>query len=143
MSLDPWHVLTANYGHIAYPGTAFVTLLDCFLYLILTYNVGRARMKFGVPATETGGPQDLMRIIRAHLNTLEQLAFHLPVLWVAALAVSDNFATLGGAVWLFARTLYAARYYQKANRRTKGFLISMIANMVLLIGAFCGVIASF
>lgn len=143
MSLDPWHVLTSNYGRMPLPGTALITLLDCLMYLTLTINVGRNRAKFGVPATEPGGPPELARAVRAHLNTLEQLAFHLPLLWIAALSVGDNFAVIVGAIWLFARILYAVRYCQKAKRRTKGFIISMLANAVLLIGAFSGVIASF
>ena len=43
MNMDPWHIFTANFGHVGMPYTAFITLLDIGLYFVLTYNVGRAR----------------------------------------------------------------------------------------------------
>jgi glutathione S-transferase len=71
------------------------------------------------------------------------LALHLPLLWIAAYAMDDVFAATLGLIWVFARVLYAARYYQKAGRRHKGFLIAMLANIALFAGAVAGTIASF
>ena len=143
MNLDPWHIFTANFGQVPKPYTAFATLLDMALYLIVSFNAGRARGKYDVPAPRTDGPEEYQRILRVQMNTLEQLAQHLPLLWISAYAMSDVFAGLLGFIWFFARVLYAVRYYQKANRRFKGFIIAMTCNALLMIGAFAGVIASF
>ncbi len=143
MTLDPWHIFTANFGEVPKPYTAFATLLDMILYLIVSFKVGLARKTYNVEAPSTDGPVEFQRIFRVQMNTLEQLAFHLPLLWIAAYAMDDVFAAMLGLIWVFGRSLYAVRYYQKAGRRTKGFMISMTANAFLLIGAMAGTIASF
>jgi hypothetical protein len=57
--------------------------------------------------------------------------------------MDDVFAAAFGCVWTFGRMLYALRYYQKAQRRFKGFIIGMTANAILFLGALAGTIASF
>ena len=141
--LDPWHIFTASFGQMPKPATALVALLDMGLYFVLSLNVGRARMKHKVAAPSIDGPEEFQRVFRTHMNTLEQLMFHLPLLWIAAFAMDDVFAAACGSVWLFGRIVYAVRYYQKASRRTKGFVIAMLANAALLVGAVAGVVASF
>jgi hypothetical protein len=143
MTLDPWHILTANFGQVPKPYTAFATLLDMALYFIVSLNVGIGRKKYQVEAPSTDGPPEFQRIFRVQMNTLEQLAFHLPLLWIAAYAMDDVFAAMLGLMWFFGRSLYAVRYYQKANRRTKGFVIAMGANIILFVGAVAGTVASF
>jgi glutathione S-transferase len=143
MSLDPWHIFTANFGEVPKPYTAFATLLDMVMYLVVTFNVGRARKKYKVEVPRMDGPEGFLRVFRVQMNTLEQLAFHLPLLWIAAYAMDDVFAAMLGLIWFFGRILYAVRYYQKTNRRHKGFMIAMFANGLLLIGAFAGTMASF
>jgi glutathione S-transferase len=125
------------------PFTAFVTLLDMAIYFILAVNVSRARSKYKILAPSIDGPESFQRILRVQLNTLEQLALHLPLLWITAFAMDDLFSASFGAIWAFSRVLYARGYYQKAKRRTKGFVIGMIVNLILFLGALTGVIASF
>jgi hypothetical protein len=143
MLVDPWNVFTADFGTMPKPYTAFVTLLDMVMYLMVTMNVGRARGKYKVAAPSMDGPEHFLRIFRVQMNTLEQLALHLPILWIAAYAMDDVFAAAFGAVWLLGRLLYARGYYRKAKSRHKGFMIGMLVNVVLFIGAAAGVIASF
>jgi uncharacterized membrane protein YecN with MAPEG domain len=143
MVVDPWHVFTTNFGEMPSPYTAFVTLLDMVLYLILTMNVGRARGKYKISAPSVDGPDVFQRIYRTQMNTLEQLIVHLPLLWIASFAMDDVFAASFGAVWLLGRVLYARGYYRKPKSRAKGFIISMLVNIVLLIGALAGTVASF
>jgi glutathione S-transferase len=142
MTLDPWHIFTANFGSVPMPYTAFATILDMILYLAITVKVGHGRGKHNIDAPNTDGSEAFKILYRVQMNTLEQLALHLPLLWIAAFAMSDVFAATLGFVWLFARILYAVRYYQKPSRRIKGFVISMAANALLLIGALVGTIAS-
>ncbi len=143
MIVDPWHVFTTNFGNMPSPYTTFVTLLDILLYGILTSNVSRARGKYKVSAPSIDGPDVFQRVFRVQANTVEQLAMHLPLLWIAAFAMDDVFAASFGAVWLFGRILYARGYYRKAKSRAKGFIISMIVNLILFVGAMAGTIASF
>jgi glutathione S-transferase len=143
MTLDPWNVFTASFGQVPKPCTAFVTLLEMALYFFVSFRVAIARNKYKVEAPSVDGPIEFRRIFRVQMNTLEQLAFHLPLMWIAAFAMDDVFAAAFGAVWLFGRTVYAARYYKKASRRHKGFVVSMTANAILLLGALVGTIASF
>jgi uncharacterized membrane protein YecN with MAPEG domain len=143
MPIDPWHLFTVDFGAFPKPGTALVTLIDMAIYFAFTFNVGRARMKHKIDAPEMNGPEDFVRVLRVQANTVEQLVFHLPLLWIAAFAMDDAFAAAFGAVWALSRVLYARGYYKKAKRRHKGFVIGMIVNMILLIGAAAGVLASF
>jgi glutathione S-transferase len=143
MTLDPWHIMTANFGQVPKPYTAFATLLDMVLYFLVTFKVGFGRKKYKVHAPGIDGPPEFQRIFRVQMNTLEQLMLHLPLLWIAAYAMDDVFAALLGLIWVFGRALYALRYYQKPTRRSKGFMIAMLANILLFIGAIMGTIASF
>lgn len=143
MPLDPWSVFTADFGSMPKPYTAFATLVDMAIYFVITAKVGHARTKYKVPAPAIDGPEPFLRILRVQANTVEQLAQHLPILWIAAFAMDDMFAASFGAVWALARILYARGYYQKAKRRTKGFIIGMIVNGILFAGAVAGTIAAF
>jgi uncharacterized membrane protein YecN with MAPEG domain len=143
MNIDPWNIFTASFGEVGKPCTAFVTLLDMVLYFMVSWNVARARGKYKVDAPETAGPPEFQKIFRVQQNTLEQLMLHLPLLWIAAYAMSDVFAAAFGVIWTFGRALYARGYYDKPKRRFKGFVIAMAINAVLFLGALAGTIAAF
>ncbi len=140
---DPWHMLSARFGTMENPFTAFITILDMALYSTLIYNVGKARRKYKVAPPNDDGPAEFQRIYRVQINTTEQLLYHLPLLWIACMAVSDSFAAAFGAVWLLGRVLYAYGYYQNPKRRFKGFVIGLVVNVILTIAGLAGVIASF
>jgi hypothetical protein len=143
MIIDPWNLFTATFGQVPKPCTAFVTLLDMIVYFFITLNVARARTKFKIDAPNVDGPAEFRRVFRVQMNMLEQLALHMPLLWIAAFAMDDVFAAAFGSIWMVGRILYAIRYYQKANRRMKGFFIALFANAILFLGALAGTIASF
>jgi glutathione S-transferase len=120
--------------------TVLVTALVLLMYLVLGAMVSRARGMFGIPApTSTGDPR-FERIYRVHQNTAEQLILFLPSLWMFAVYVSDLWAGLIGLVFLVGRALYATAYYADAGKRTLGFMISIAASLVLLIGAVIGAV---
>lgn len=143
MPLDPWNVFTVNFGSVPQPYTAFVTLLDMAIYFAIFMIAGKARRTYKVKAPSMEGPEPFMRAMRVQANTVEQLVLHLPLLWIASLAMADTFAAAFGAVWALARILYARGYYQKPKRRAKGFIIGMIVNAILFAGAIAGTVASF
>ena len=70
--------------------TAAVTLLALLLYVIVSLNVGEARRKYGVRAPATTGNEHFERAYRVQMNTLEQMAFFLPSLWLCAIFLSTS-----------------------------------------------------
>lgn len=118
-----------------FPYTALVTIAALWMYLTLVFLVGRGRGKYGVPAPSTSGPDEWLRRYRVQMNTLEQMIFFLPALWLAALTQGDTLAAILGAVWILARLLYAKGYYEAANKRTLGFLLSLVAANLLVIAS--------
>lgn len=142
MNIDPWNVFTANFGQLPKPYTTLATLVDLWLYCATLLAVAHGRKKYGVETPRIDGPESFQRLLRIQISTLEQLALHLPLLWIAAYAMDDVFAAPLGFVWVFARSLYAVRYYQRPGRRIKGRIIAIFANAVLMIGALAGTIAA-
>jgi glutathione S-transferase len=118
------------------PWPGLVTVLALALYFVLTFNVGRARSKYGVPVPQMTGNPDFERVLRVHYNTLEQLVFFLPLLWLFSIYVDPIWGSAIGAVWVFGRGLYAWGYYQAAEKRFPGFAIASASGLILLIGSF-------
>jgi glutathione S-transferase len=123
--------------------TAAVTLLTLLLYFSITANVGRARVKYGIKAPAVTGNELFERAYRVQINTLEQMAFFLPSLWLYALLLSDKGAALCGLIWLAGRAIYAVAYTREPSSRSLGFGIAMLAEVGLFLGAIFGVIKHF
>jgi uncharacterized membrane protein YecN with MAPEG domain len=122
----------------AYP--ALITALTLATYFVLTLNVGRARMKYGIKPPATTGNEDFERVLRVQQNTLEQLVFFLPALWLFSFYISPLWAAILGAVWLVGRIIFAWGYYQATEKRSPGFAISLLSSLVLLVGSLVGII---
>ncbi|MDP5339698.1 MAG: MAPEG family protein [Nodularia sp. (in: cyanobacteria)] len=124
------------------PWTGLITALTLLLYFVITINVGRARAKYKVlPPQMTGNP-DFERVVRVQQNTLEQMVFFLPALWLFSLYLSPFWGAGIGAVWVLGRIVYAWGYYQAAEKRMIGFGISSLSSIVLLLGSLIGIILS-
>jgi glutathione S-transferase len=119
---------------------SLVTALALLLYLILTVNVARTRGRLGVEPPATSGDPAFERIYRVQQNTLEQLVVVVPALWLYALFVSPTWASAIGGAWLLGRILYAWGYYTEAKRRVPGMVITMLANLALVVGALIGIL---
>jgi len=124
------------------PWPSLVTALALLVYLVITINVGRARAKYKVPPPQMTGDPNFERVLRVQQNTLEQLVLFLPALWLFSLYVSPLWGAGIGAVWVVGRIAYAWGYYQAAEKRAVGFGIGSISGLVLLLGAFVGIILS-
>ncbi len=121
---------------------SLITALALLVYQVLAFNVGRARAKYKVPPPQMTGDPDFERVLRVQQNTLEQLVFFLPLLWLFSFYISPLWGAGVGAVWLVGRIVYAWGYYQAAEKRTIGFGISFISGIVLLLGSLFGIIVS-
>lgn len=116
-------------------GASLVTVSAVLVYFVTTINVGRARAKYDVaPPAMTGDP-NFERALRVQQNTLEQLIFFLPLLWIFSYYVSELWGAILGGIWILGRVLYAWGYYQDAKKRTLGFGISSLSGMALLLGS--------
>lgn len=128
---------------MSYGYTAATTLLALALYLAVTLNVGKARMTYKVKAPATTGNEQFERAYRVQMNTLEQMAFFLPSLWLCALFLSDIAAAAGGLIWIVGRALYAFAYIRDPASRGRGMMVSFAAQIALFLGATFGVVRSF
>jgi len=114
-----------------------LALVEFFFFL---NEVGRARSRYGVKAPATSGHEIFDRIFRVQMNTLEQLVIFVPSLLLFAAYVNPTIAAGLGALFIIGRALYYRGYVRAANQRGTGFLISVIPNAALLLGALVGIL---
>lgn len=119
--------------------TALITLIAVIAYFGTAVLVARARRATGVKAPAVSGHPDLERAIRVQTNMLEWMPIFLPALWLAALYVSDAWASVIGAVWIVGRVLYARGYIEAADKRGLGFIVQAFAAFALWLVALYGV----
>lgn len=124
----------------AYPLVGLVTILCLFVFLWMGIKTGQSRSKHETPAPAMQGPDELMRVIRVHGNTLEGLMLFLPALWIFAALWGDQLAAIVGVFFPVARLLYAKGYYAEAGKRSTGFMIGFMATAILLIGSLVGLV---
>ena len=122
-----------------YPWTALVTVAAIAVYIFTMMRVARARGQFQIAAPATGGHPDFERVFRVQANTLEQMAMFLPVLWLFALIWSDGSAAVIGVIWPIGRLVYALGYYRAAEHRNRGFAITALSSIALLVGVVIGI----
>ena len=123
-------------GDYVYPGMLSSVALLVYYFTLL--RAGMARTRFKVPAPSHEGPEEYVRYVRAHQNTLEHLALFLPGLWLFAFAVDPLWAAGIGLLWPIGRLAYALGYYRAAERRGIGLLISMPPIYIFVLGSLIG-----
>ena len=117
---------------------AFIILLALAQYLYFTMRVGLARGKFGVKAPATSGNEIWERVYRVQQNTLEQLVMFIPAMIAFSMYASSRWALLPGVLFLIGRQLYSFEYVKNPDSRTPGMALSLLSNVVLVIGALIG-----
>ena len=117
---------------------AIVTVLALIVYMYTALRVGLARGQYGVDAPAVSGHPIFERHYRVQMNTLEQLMVFLPALWLFATYASAAFAAGIGVVFVIGRVIYAVTYVADPRRRTVGFLLGFLANVILVVGALIG-----
>ena len=120
--------------------TEAATLLTLLVYLMVSFNVARARGKYGVKAPAVTGNEYFERAYRVQMNTLEQMVFFLPSMWLYALLLTDKRAAVGGLIWITGRVIYSVSYVRNPGSRGIGFTISFVAEIGLFLGAAYGVL---
>ena len=116
-----------------FPG--IVSCLALLVYYFTLFKAGSARGKFNVVAPSHDGPEEYLRYVRAHQNTLEHLVLFLPGLWLFTFAVGPIWAAGIGLLWPVGRLLYALGYYRAPEDRITGLLISMPPIYIMVLGS--------
>ena len=106
----------------------FLALLAVLQYLYFGVLVGRARLRYHVKAPAVTGDENFERAYRVQMNTLEQLIIFLPALLIAGVWVSAL-----GVAYLVGRMLYGRAYVRDPASRGPGFIMAMVANVLLLL----------
>lgn len=121
---------------------AVVTALVLIEYLWIAARVGMARGKYGVAAPATTGNEIFERHYRVQQNTVEQLVIFLPALWIFATYASPAIGAGLGLLFLIGRAVYAVTYVADPGSRSAGFLMTFVANVILLLGALGAAVKS-
>ena len=111
-----------------------VIALAALQFLFFGMQVGKARGQYGVKAPASSGHEVFDRHFRVQQNSLESLLLFYPGLYLFSSHISPMWAAALGVVFLIGRQIYALAYVKDPASRGPGFLISMLATMVLLVG---------
>ena len=122
------------------PFVHVVIALALIEFIVFGYAVGRARARYQVPAPATTGNEVFERYFRVQMNTLEQLIIFLPSILLFAHYFSPDLAAALGALYIIGRAVYFRSYVKDPKKREAGFMLSLIPNLVLLIGALIGAV---
>ena len=123
-------------GDYVYPG--ILSSVALLVYYFTLFKSGMARGRFKVAAPSHDGPEEYVRHVRAHQNTVEHLAMFLPGLWLFAVAVDPIWAAAIGAIWPVGRLMYALGYYKAPEKRSIGLYISMPPIYIFILGSLIG-----
>lgn len=120
--------------------TALVTLAALVLFIGAGTAVGVGRHRYGIKAPAMTGHDVFERLVRAQMNTLEQIVVFLPALWLSAIYWSETISMWIGAAWVVVRLAYIVLYVRAPERRGLAFTVGSLLNAALVIGAAVGVI---
>jgi glutathione S-transferase len=121
----------------------FMTLVLTLIlvqYISFAMKVGGARQKHSIEAPAINGHPEFERYYRVHQNTLEQLIVFIPLYLVfpqmaeARGWMGYEMVSIAGVLWIIGRYIYASNYVKDPASRGKGFLISFLPTVLLLLG---------
>jgi glutathione S-transferase len=125
---------------MSYLYTAAATLLVLVLHQYVTMLVGKARATYGIKAPAVTGNEHFERAYRVQMNTVEQMVFFLPAMWLCAALLSDVAAAAGGVIWVIGRVIYARSYANDPATRGPATMICVFAQYALWLGAAAGLV---
>jgi uncharacterized membrane protein YecN with MAPEG domain len=115
--------------------TDLVILLALLMYLGTLFYCGRQRAKHRIVAPATTGHPAYERALRIQQNTLEQLVVFVPACLLFSTLVNPMYGAILGAIWIAGRVVYAISYARAPESRGPGFIVAMLALLVLVVGA--------
>jgi uncharacterized membrane protein YecN with MAPEG domain len=123
--------------------TAIVIGLALIEYSVFTMLCGRERGRCGVVAPATSGDPTFERYFRVQQNSVEQLIIFVPAMFLFGHYVSAPIGAGLGLVFILGRALFARGYYEEAPKRAAGFGLSLLSNLVLLLGGLIGAVVAY
>ena len=117
-----------------------IVLLALLQYVWFTARVGLARGKYNVNAPACDGDETWNRLFRIQQNTMEQLIVFIPAVFAFSYYTSELWMMVPGLAFLIGRFLYSAEYQKDPKTRTPGMAITLLSNVVLVLGALFGLI---
>lgn len=112
-----------------------LALLQFFMFSVFA---ARARVKAGVEAPAMTGDEVFERYSRVHYNTMEQLVMLIPGMLLFGAYISAMAAAVLGMIFIIGRTMYFRAYVAEPASRGPGFGLSILPNLVLLLGGIGG-----
>jgi glutathione S-transferase len=107
-------------------------------FLFFAFAVGKARVRYNVPAPAVAGNEVFERHMRVQMNTLEQLIVFIPSIVLFGQYLSAYLAAALGVIFLIGRFAYFLGYVKDPKKREAGFILSFLPNVLLLLGALFG-----
>ena len=117
-----------------------IVLLALLQYIWFSMRVGMARGKYKVNAPACEGDETFERLFRVQQNTMEQLLVLIPAAYAFAYYLSSTWVLLAGAVFIIGRFMYSAEYVKDPKTRTPGMALTLVTNVILVLGALFGLI---
>ncbi len=117
-----------------------IVLLALLQYVWFTARVGLARGKYKIDAPACSGDENFERLFRVQQNTLEQLIIMIPGAFAFAHYMSPLWVLAPGVVFILGRFLYGSEYIKDPKTRSPGMGLTLLANVVLVLGALFGLL---
>lgn len=117
-----------------------IVLLALLQYVLFTMRVGQGRGKYKVSAPACEGDETFERLFRVQQNTMEQLIVFVPATFAFAYYLSPKWVLAVGLVFIIGRFLYSAEYVKDPKTRTPGMALTLLANVVLILGGLFGLL---
>ena len=117
-----------------------IVLLALLQFTWFTMRVGMARGKYNIDAPACSGDENFERVFRVQQNTMEQLIVLIPASYAFAVYLSEVWVVIPGAVFIIGRILYSAEYLKDPKTRSPGMGLTLLANVVLILGALFGLL---
>jgi glutathione S-transferase len=109
-------------------------------YMLFSWQVGRARVRYKVAAPATSGNEAFERYYRVQMNTLEQLVIVMPALLIFCHYFDPRIGAALGLLFIVGRAMYFFGYTRAAAQRHAGFLVGAVPVVILLVGAIIGAV---
>jgi glutathione S-transferase len=121
-----------------------ITILAVIMLFYTSVPVGRARGKHGIKAPAMTGHEEMDRAVRVHMNSLEQFALFLPMLWIATMTFQmlPWLPAALGLLWIVGRFLYMQAYLADPSKRSMGFSITLLSTAALIVISVIGIAMS-
>ena len=117
-----------------------IVLLALLQYIWFTMRVGLGRGKYKIDAPACAGEESFERLFRVQQNTMEQLIVFVPATFAFAYYLSPLWVLAPGVVFILGRFLYSGEYTSDPKTRTPGMGLTLLANVVLVLGALFGLV---